>query len=251
MVRRVLCLVLLLCATPLLAQLSTGAKFAVAIESNDAEAVKELLEGGAKADTLIEYGEHKITPLMKAAWEGDEAILQILLEAGADINAKSSDGNETALMSAVTRGHTEIVKILLAKKADITPKSVYGFNAFTSAVAANNQEIAGMLLDAGAKIHDGAHGLTPLQFAASSGSIDMINFLVGRGADVNHGVKAGGQTALLSAIYGAQPEAVKRLIELKASVNTKTKDGDTPLKAAQEGDQEEIIAILKAAGAKQ
>lgn len=251
MFRRALILlaICLVFSATLLAQLSTGDKFAVAIERNDADAVKELLADNP-VDTLIEYGEHKITPLMKAAWEGDEAIVQLLLAAGANINAKSTDGQETALMSAVTRGHVPVVKLLLAKKADITPKNAYGFNAFTSAVAAGNQEVAALLLDAGAKVNDGAHGLTPLQFAASAGSIEMIDFLVKRGADVNHGAKAGGQTALLSAIYGGQTAAVKRLIELKADVNTKTKDGDTPLQAAGKGDQEEIIALLKAAGAK-
>src|SRR5216117_424183 len=83
------------------------------------------------------------------------------------------------------------------------PAATADFNAFTSAVAAGKQEIAGLLLAAGAKVEDGASGLTPLQFAASSGSVDMIRFLVKSGANVNRGAKSGQQTALLSAIYGA------------------------------------------------
>ena len=168
---------------PLFAEQEAGTRFAVAIERNDAEAVKALLDEGVPVDTFIDYGEHKITPLMKAAWEGDATIVE-------------------------------------------------------------------MLLAAGAKIEDGAHGMPPLQFAASAGKVDMIRFLVKRGANVNYGVKAGGQTALLYAIYGGHVDAVKALIELKADVNAKTKDGDTPLSAAKKGDQEELIAILKAAGAK-
>jgi ankyrin repeat protein len=160
-----------------------GTAFAVAIEDHDAGAVRELLKSGLSTETTIDYGEHKITPLMKAAWDGDE----------------------------------EIVKLLL---------------------------------DAGASVEDGASGLTPLQFAASAGNVGMIRFLARRGADVNRGVKTGGQTALLYAIYGAHPDAVQALIELKADVNAKTKDGDTPLKAAMKGDQEDLIAMLKAAGAK-
>src|SRR5439155_9517459 len=124
------------------------------------------------------------------------------------------------------------------------------FNAFTSAVAAGKEDIAALLLDAGARIEEGASGLTPLQFAASAGNVDMIRFLAKRGANVNHGAKSGEQTALLSAIYSAHPEAVQALIDLKADVNAKTKDGTTPLKAAQKGDQDDIIKILKAAGAK-
>jgi ankyrin repeat protein len=235
---------------PLSAEQDAGTRFAVAIERRDADAVKALLDEGAAVDTLIDYGENKVTPLMKAAWEGDVTIVEMLLAAGANVNAAVSQTGETALQNAVTREHSDIVAVLLKHKADVSVKNTYGFNAFTSAVAANNQEIAAMLLDAGAKIDDGAHGMPPLQFAASGGKVEMIRFLVKRGADVNYGVKTKGQTALLYAIFGGHIEAVKTLIELKANVNAKTKNGDTPLTAAARGDQEDIIAILKAAGAK-
>jgi ankyrin repeat protein len=227
-----------------------GTKFAVAIEQHDVDAVKELLKSGLSTETLIDYGEHKITPLIKAAWDGDEEIVTALLAAGAKVNAKATDTGETALLNAVSTGRPEIVKILLQAGADVSVKNRFDFNALTSAVAANKQDLAAMLLDAGAKIETDTSGLTPLMFAASGGNIDMIRFLVKRGANVNHGVKEGAQTALLSAIYGAHPDAVKALVELKANVNAKTKDGDTPLKAAMKGDQDDIVKILRAAGAK-
>ncbi len=240
-----------LVALPLVAQeRSAGDNFAIAIERGDTDAVRALVEGGASPETWIEYGEHRITPLMKAAWEGNAEIVEYLLGAGAKVNTAASDTKETALMNAVTRDSAEVVRMLLNAKADVTPKNAYDFNAFTSAVAAGNKELAGILLDAGAKIEDGASGLTPLMFAVSSGNVDMIRFLVSRGADVNHGAKKGEQTALLSAIYSGKVDVVKVLIELKADVNTKTKDGTTPLSAAQKGDQEDMIAVLKAAGAK-
>jgi ankyrin repeat protein len=237
---------------PLLAaeKRSAGTRFAVAIEDGDLEAVTALIEEGAAVDTPIEYGEHSITPLLKASWDGDLPIVQYLISKGADVNSRATDTKETALMNAVTRGHTEIIKALLAAKADVTLRNGFDFNAFTSAVAAGNQEVAGLLLKAGAKVNEGASGLTPLAFAVSSGNIEMIRFLAAHGADVNHGAKTGDQTALISAILGAQIESVKALIELKADVNAKMKDGTTPLKLAQKGDQEEIVALLVAAGAK-
>ena len=251
MLRRATLLILCVLAIPLCAaEREPGVAFAVAIESHDVDAIKALLAAGNSTETTIDYGEHKITPLIKAAWDGDEEIVATLLAAGAKVNAKATDTGETALMNAVTREHTDIVTMLLEAGADVTPKNKFDFNAFTSAVAGGHQEIAGLLLDAGAKVEDGASGLTPLQFAASSGNLDMIRFLVKRGANVNRGAKAGEQTALLSAIYGAHPEAVQALIDLEADVNTKTKDGTTPLKAAMNGDQDDIVKILKAAGAK-
>lgn len=229
-----------------------GTRFAVAIEDGDLEAVTALIEEEkAPVDTPIDYGEHSMTPLMKAAWDGDLPIVQYLIAKGADVNARATDTKETALMNAVTRGHGEIIKALLAAKADVSLRNSFDFNAFTSAVAAGNQEIAGWLLDAGAKVDDGASALTPLAFAVSSGNTEMMRFLVAHGADVNHGAKKGEQTALISAILAAQVDAVKTLIELKADVNTKMKDGTTPLKLARKGGQEEIVALLETAGAKQ
>lgn len=239
---------------PLLAgdERSVGTKFAVAIEDGDLDAVAYLIEeDGAAVDTPIDYGEHSITPLLKASWDGDLPIVEYLIKKGANVNARATDTKETPLMNAVTREHTEVVKALLAAKADVSLRNSFDFNPFTSAVAAGNQEIAGLLLDAGAKVGDGASSLTPLAFAVSSGNLEMIRFLVSRGADVNQGAKSGEQTALISAIYAAKIDSVKTLIELKADVNTKMKDGTTPLKLAKKGDQDEIAALLEAAGAKQ
>lgn len=229
---------------------SVGTRFAVAIENGDLEAVRELIEGGAAVDTPIDYGEHAITPLLKAAWDGQAGIVEYLLAKGADVNAQATDTKETALMNAISHGNVAIVKALLAAKADVSLRNAFDFTPFTSAVAAGNQEIAALLLDAGAKVNDATSGLTPLAFAVSGGNVEMIRFLVTHGADVNHGAKAGGMTALVSAILAAQIDSVRTLIELKADVNATMKDGTTPLKLARKGDQEEIVALLVAAGAK-
>ena len=227
-----------------------GTKFAVAIEDHDVDAVKALLQSGLSTETPIDYGEHSITPLIKAAWDGDEEIVKALLAAGAKVNAKAGDTGETALINAVSNKHTAIVETLLKAGADVTVKNKFDFNALNIAVAAGNQELAGLLLDHGANVEAATSTLTPLMFAASAGNVGMIRFLVKRGAKVNHGAKEGGQTALLSAIYGGKADAVQALVDLKADVNAKTKDGDTPLKVAMKGDQDDIARILKTAGAK-
>src|SRR6266480_1412775 len=112
--------VLSLVALPLsAADRDPGTAFAVAIEDHDVDAVKELLESGLSTETTIDYGEHKITPLLKAAWDGDEAIVEALLAAGAKLNAQATDTGETALMNAVSRGHLGIIARLLKAGADV------------------------------------------------------------------------------------------------------------------------------------
>ena len=227
-----------------------GTKFAVAIEQHDVDTVKSLLESGLSTETTIDYGEHKITPLIKAAWDGDEEIVKALLAAGAKVNAKASDTGETALINAVSNKFVPIVQTLLDARADVSIKNRFDFTALNIAVAANDEQLAGLLLDHGANAETETSTLTPLMFAASAGSVDMIRFLVKRGAKVNHASKESGQTALFSAIYSGKPEAVQALVDLKADVNGKMSDGTTPLKAAMKGDQDDVVKILKAAGAK-
>jgi len=227
-----------------------GTEFAIAIESGNLDAVKALVEGGAKPDTLIEYGEHKITPLMKACWDGKQDIAEYLIGAGADVNA-SDDAGETPIFSAIKRERPELTQLLIDKGAKVNVKDSRQFTPLTVAAAAGADRIVEPLIKAGADVKAETYGLTPLMFAVAARKIDTVRLLISLGASINQASSMSGQTALFQAIYGANAEMVKVLIELKANVNFRTKDGETPLKAAQKGDQTDLIEILKAAGAKQ
>jgi ankyrin repeat protein len=227
-----------------------GAEFAVAIESGDLDAVKALVNGGAKADTWIDYGEHKITPLMKACWDGEQEIASFLIDNGADVNATDNDG-ETPIYSAIKRDRPELTQLLIEKGAKVNIKDSRQFSPLTIAAAAGSDKIIELLVNAGADLKTETYGLTSLMFAISAKKLDTVRLLVKLGAPVNQVSSMSGQTALFSAIYSANSEMVQALIDLKANVNFKTKDGETPIKAAQKGDQDDLIAILKAAGAKQ
>lgn len=230
-------------------ELAPGAKFAVAIERDDLDAVKALLDSGLSADTPIDYGENSWTPLMKAAWDGTTEIARLLVARGADVNAASGDGT-TALLQAGSNGHLAIVKLLLEAKADPNRVNTYGQTVLSNAAAASNGELVELLMRNGAKAEVEKMSLTPLMFAAFAGDGELIGLLVRLGAKVDYALPESGQTALLSAIYAGKPEIVKQLIELKADVNRRTPSGDTPLSAARNGDQEDVVQMLLAAGAR-
>ncbi len=239
----------LICCSILIAQERIpGAEFAIAIEDGNLDAIKALIEGGAKADTLIEYGEHKITPLMKASWDGELEIAQYLIDSGADVNAVD-DGAETPLFSAVNRTRVEIVQLLIDHGAKVNVANSRQFTPLATAAGAGNEEIVRILAKAGGDLKAEVYGLTPLMFAVASRKVEAVKLLVELGAPVDQVSSMSGQTALFSAIYAGNADMVKALIELKANVNFKTKDGDTPLKAAAKGDQTDLIDLLKAAGA--
>ncbi len=220
----------------------------LAIGRGDVAAVKAFLAGGRSADTPIAEGHQ--TPLQRAASTGKTAIAKLLLERGASVNAPSASGS--ALHLAIGGGWDDIVQLLIDNGADPDQRDPFDNTPLVRAVSAQNREAAQILIKAGADLGASTYGLTPLMFASSTGDPESIRFLVKAGAKVNGVGKGqyGGRSALLAAIPDGHADCVKVLIELKADVNQKGPDGKTPLATAREAKQEEIVTILKAAGAR-
>ena len=91
--------------------------------------------------------------LIAAAFKGDTETVRLLLDKGANVNAKDEDGG-TALMFASVNGHTDTVKMLLKRGANpnITAKSSSGtVSALIYAKRMGHEEIVNILKKAGAK----------------------------------------------------------------------------------------------------
>ena len=108
-----------------------------------------LLKAGADANTALPGGE---TALMTTARTGSLEGVKLLLEHGADVNAKEAGRGQTALMWATSEGHTEVVRCSLSSGADVKARSAGGFTPFLFAVRDGRLEITKMLLAAGADI---------------------------------------------------------------------------------------------------
>ena len=138
--------------------------------------------------------------LIRAAFDGDSIEAEALLQAGADVDAKSSSGR-TALMLAAMRGHTEVVQLLLDAGTDVETKSISGETALTYAVKQGHTEVVQLLLDAGADVNvqDINKRRTALMWASNYGKLEIVNLLIEAGADVNAKMD-NGATALSMAI---------------------------------------------------
>jgi ankyrin repeat protein len=92
----------------------------------------------------------KANPLIEAASAGDMVKVRVLLENGADANAKTNTG-ATALMFAVQKDHTDTVQALLAKDANVNAKNYIEQTALMFAEQLGYNGTVRILKEAGAK----------------------------------------------------------------------------------------------------
>ena len=102
-----------------------------------------LLDAGATVDAQTRWTGD--TALMWAAWIGDDDSVEVLVEAGASVNIHSRSGS-TALIWAARQNHTEIVKTLIAAGALIDAQGSLDRNALMWASSHGNSEMVNALL---------------------------------------------------------------------------------------------------------
>jgi ankyrin repeat protein len=108
-----------------------------------------LIDKGADADARAKL--NGWTPLMIAVAEGHVSTTSILLQSGAKPNITNSQGR-SALMFAAWYGNKELVAMLLKAGADpnIVPDDREGMTALMAATTKGYKEIVTLLLDSGA-----------------------------------------------------------------------------------------------------
>jgi uncharacterized protein len=222
-------------------------------------AVMALLSGSfspVKAGLRAVYG----NSLCEAAAKGDLPRVQALLGDGIAVDARNTEG-QTALMHAAAKNHAALVDFLLERGADpnALSESKVGTHALTWAIESKNPQIVESFLKKGATINvQGKTGLSPLCKAIEAGSFPIFTLLASRGADlrlpgVEYHTQAKDKSRMLSPLlaaahYGAQ-DAVAFLLEKGVDPNTADAYGDSALMFAARAGRSKVADLLIQKGA--
>lgn len=202
---------------------------AVHVPNEDLQLLRAIIQGFTQiAENLIRNGaglrphnqhENFATGLQAAAYHGELDLIDLLLDAGANIN-DTGGCYQSALQAAACRpGQGEVVSLLLKHGADATICGGRYGSALQAAAYAGNAGVVSDLVAQGADVDapGGAYG-TALQIAAFRGSEVLVDTLLRSKANVNAEPGPLG-TALQLAIQNKHFLIVKRLVESGARVD--------------------------------
>ena len=217
-----------------------------AVSDNNLAAVRRLLENGADVEEDGGYGS---SPLVIAVFDNFSDIVEVLIEHGANVNARNDVSGRAPLHSAASQNSRESAELLIANGANVRVRSDNGVEVLHSAAVGDHPEMGRYLISRGANVdpadNDGATPLhwlgcksdsnfcgvnTDLYFDGSPG-VEFAGMLISRGANIN-AKDDNGETPLHSATRAENRDLIELLVVLGADLNARNNNGETALDLA-------------------
>jgi len=186
--------------------------------------IEMLVEAGADVNIPHSNGNTVLFDVLE--WDNAFDLVKLLIEKGnAEVNYADNYG-WTALHIACENGATDIVSLLIEHGVDIDQCISSGCNAFMIATIRGKTDVVELLVNAGMNVNIGdRQGWTALQEATVQEDVGMVQILLSAGADVNVRDQ-NGWTPLHDAVSKSSVnyEIVKLLLEAKANINLRATD---------------------------
>lgn len=189
------------------------------------ECINHLVELGAKLETKINGKSTLMYAIINEKWRAVAELIKL----GADVNTTDTNNRDvTPLMMAALYENIECIHTLVEAGAKLEAKSSNSRTALMYAIISKKWGAVAVLIKLGATVNTTDNGnISPLMMAASYENIEYINKLVQLAADLE--VKdCNGNTALMNSIIHKKWVVVAELIKVGANVDIKNVDGYTP-----------------------
>ncbi|XP_035263897.1 ankyrin repeat domain-containing protein 50 [Anguilla anguilla] len=218
-----------------------------------AEVVSALLDRGADPSHRDKDG---MTPLLLAAYEGQAAVMELLLEAGADVDESAglrgtASAAVTPLLAAASMGHEAAVSAALFWGATADAIDGEGRTALSLAAGRGSAGAVRLLLDRGLDENHKDHlGWTPLHAAACEGHRAVCAALTEGGSLARVAEPDNeGRTPLVLAAQEGRLAAARLLLDRRSPVDHRGYDGRSALAAAALEGHAEVAELLVRRGA--
>jgi uncharacterized protein len=201
---------------------------------DDLESAELLIRAGANVNAANDLG---VTPLWTASQGGSDAMVAKLLAAGASPNAALLAG-ETPLMVASRSGYASVVEQLIAKNADVNAHGARGQTALMWAAAQIHPAVVKVLVAHGADIKAKSEAWSEMMAVPPHGYLGY-----------NKMVPHGGETALMFAARVGDLESARLLVAAGANVNDADAWGVSATTLAAHSGFTDLVAFLLDKGA--
>ena len=216
-----------------------------AVRSTDIKAVEKRI--AANPELLKAQDRAGSTPLHHAAGFGSLAMMKLLLDKGADVNAANKRKSTPLFWGLYNEAK---VRLLIERGANLKARTTDGRSiVFQAASMGNAVPLLRLLLEKGGS-PDGKTltGVTPLMAAAGRANVEAVRILIDHKVDVNARNEAGGTALMMGAASGSS-QVVRMLLENGADVNLRTKKNESALADAATAGVEESVKLLLDRGA--
>ncbi|MCJ1261200.1 Ankyrin-2 [Lobaria immixta] len=201
----------------------------LAARSGHEAVVRLLLNRGADLEA---------TTLQEVAWSGRKAVVAPL------VPLPTFDLATTTLQEAARGGHEDVVRLLLNKGADLEAKNSLGWTSLHLAARHGHEATVRLLLEKGADLEaKNSIERTAVQEAARHGYEAMVQLLLEKKAELT-AEDSDGDTALHLAARGGHEVVVRQLLDKGGELEAKNSDGETALDLLARGGHEAMVQLL-------
>lgn len=225
---------------------ATAGRIHEAAGRGDLSTVKDLLDDDPSLLNAKDLETH--APLHYAAVTGNEEMVALLIDKGADLEIRNDRGRTPIILAAREMGGPGVIAILLDAGADIDAKDNYGATALDLAAWRGTADVVSLLIERGAGLPvEGSEARSLLANAASHGLEDLFTTMVEKGVDLRFETEAGGDL-LHSAAAGGSPEIIRALVDHGLDPAGRDLNGWTPLHFAADMNHLGAVRLLVEAG---